>query len=294
MSKTQREILVRNLRLDRLAEDLPTSVFPITIDVALARSSGKDEYLLDNNGDQIRKPAYPFDVKLATRTPYVPGTTVYLENPAMFPKSNKPSWTFEAFADKLATIVKRIEAEDPTARDRLYLAGMQLAEVQDDDLVFVNDDGERRVDSDLYTDRGEMAIAEFEKRPRISDQKVREKLGAAAAGNVIKPLRLTNAKLVHAKEHRGTNQTTAESCRRKYFTKGQAEKYNEPQLGPKDVPNLTWGVIETYFNALATADDYQDKSLVAEVKFEGETRTTDQFNEDDVDFLHGHEVSGDD
>jgi hypothetical protein len=222
----QVEVIVANLHARTAYERLPDCVFPVCATVRLDRRMSKDSTYRD-----IRPPEFPVHAKQSDSTPYIPDQKIHFYNPAEISNQSSKTWEYGEAVKRLNDAVAKVEEGDPQAAERFYLTGITLVEIQEEYVEY--DDGGRAVASaDMFTDRAEMNIGYFEKRPTVSNQKVKEKIQSAAPGNVKQPLRLTEIKTVYAKEHRGDDDTTAESTKRRYFTDGQAEQYNDLSLTP--------------------------------------------------------------
>ena len=276
---TKREILVRNLRIDRMANQLPDCVFPLQIAVRMDRGQTRDGYFPDLDGNPISTPQYPVAARSPSDEPYIPQTTVWLANPAEFPNSGEKQWTFGEFTNKLASIEQAIETRYPKALDRFYLASLRLVEVPEEYIEYNNDGSVRGVDSSIYTDRERVAIGTFDKRPKIPNEEIRRELGEALPGNVIKPLKLTNLKEVSLKQFRGSNETTCDTTRRKYFSERQAEQYSDLQLAPKEWDDPIWSQITEFFPKLSKSN------FIDAVEFEGEYVDSETFVEESVRVL---------
>lgn len=277
------EILVRNLRARELSDQLPTNVFPVKAGIELTRPHEQD-----TSFKTMRQPDYPVTVRESSHAPYIQSTTVWFQNPYIYPPQTKNKWRFEPFAEKLAEIVREIENHYPDASSRLYINKLVLVEIPEEYADEV--DGKRDWDSSLYQDRAEMRAGYFTKRPRITDDEIQEKLGDSLPGNVIKPLRLTEIKEVNAKEHRGTNKTSAESTHKKYFTKGQAEQYNDLNLAPNEWnfedQDINQALGESGVDAMeAFYPTLSQTPFLDAVEFRGRRVDRETFEEEDVRIL---------
>lgn len=273
---TKREVLVRNLRLDSMADQLPDCVFPLQIAVRMDRSQSRDGFFPDLSGDPISQPKYPVSARSPSDEPYVPPSTVWLANPAEFPDSGAKQWTFDDFTKRLAEIEQAIETRYPKALDRFYLTSLRMVEVPEEYVEHNRDGSVRGVDTSIYTDRQRVAIATFDKRSKIHDEDIRRELGGSLPGNVIKPLKLTHLKEVSLKQFRGSNETTGDSTRRKYFSTAQAEQYNDIGLEPKPWDDPIWSQVEEFFPKLSESE------FVDEIEFEGEYVDSETFVEKSV------------
>lgn len=282
------EYLIHDLKFRELSEQLPENVFPMAVKLTLARAEKRDIHMTTATDDPIRDPSWPVPIKTSEPSPYIKPTTVYLANPARDFDVNQKIWRFEKFVGRMTAAKEAIGNQYPGDDERLYLNEVRVCEIppeyayrEDDDGNTVRDGangvGRRAIDRAIYDDRAEMYIGHFKKRPSITDEHVREQLGERAPGDVLQPLRLTDVERVYAKNHRNAN-----TCR-KYFSKGQAEKYNVPNLAPReyDAENeaYTQQALHEHFPEL-TESDFLDV-----VKFDGHYSTDERFVPEDARVL---------
>lgn len=285
------EVLISDIHAAALTGDLPDGVYPVSVSVRLDRATTDDRTDKD-----LRPPEFPAPVKHPVGTaPYIPQTTVWLENPALVDNRGDKVWDHDEFSEKMDEEIERIRNKGHGARDRFYLTRARFVEVLDKSYLKEGEDGRLRPSPEFYEDHGEMSIAYFDKRPTITNDEVREKLKreGVISGQIKQPLRLTKYKRVRAKEHNPSVST------RRYFTGGQAENlpgveasdvrprvYKHPdEITDHDdsrhdvvVQRLQVGLDEigSHFPTLAASD------LWVNVTFIGEYNTTDEFVEDDV------------
>lgn len=269
-SRTAHEVLVSNLRLKDLAlgriedEDgpleFPETVFPVKIDIKLARTKAEDETVEDSNGHPIKPKDYPAELRVSAPAPYMPQTTVHFENPVEYPKSGIKWWRFEEFLHQVQKALDRADQFAPTGgvpSDRFYFSKMTLCEVPEQ-YVFRGDDGRYNVETDMYEERAEVHIGRFTQRPKITDEEVRDDMGDALPGRVLKPLRLTRIRQCNVKETRGGSEAL-QHTKTRYFTEGQAKQYSNLKLAPRDRDlrdgdSIRWANARKAFPKLAASE----------------------------------------
>lgn len=234
------EVLIRDIHAAALMDDtsgegsappsskadlLPPGVYLASATVRLDRST-----VGDSTDPELRPPAYPAPVKYpAEREPYIPETTVWIENPAIVNNQGDKIWEHRKFAEQMANEREKVRSKGFETEDRFYLTGAKFVEVPDKSYLEEDSKGRMRPTKDLYEDHGEMSIAHFEKRPTIGAKDVLEKLReeGALSGQVRQPLRLTRHDQVYAKEYNNAGTT------RRYFSGSQAD--NDPSVEGVDV-----------------------------------------------------------
>lgn len=279
---TRTEFLIHDLKFRELSEQLPVNVFPMSVKLTLARTEKRDVHMTTATDEPIRERAWPVPVKTSEPSPYINPTTVHIANPARDFDVSQKIWRFEEFVHRMTAAKEAIANQYPGDDERLYLNAIKVCEIppeyaylEDEDGNKISDDegvvgfGQRAIDRAIYDDRAEMYIGHFTKRPTIADENVREQLGERAPGDVLQPLRLKRVKRVYAKNHRNAN-----TCR-KYFSKGQAEKYQVPNLAPRefdaDTEAYTQTALREHFSALV------ESPFLDVVRFDGHYSTDERF-----------------
>lgn len=294
---TLRENLVANLRVAEMAEQLPYAVFPMCVKVKADRTSVDDNWLnVTVNGRSVpasrEENVFPLDIRVTEARPEIPEQRVWFDNPAEFPEAGTRPWPFDRFVECFQIGVNEAMRKDPTFADRIYLSDLRLVEItpeRGDAADYINDPTPtepKTQHSDAFEENIAARIATFNRRPKVNDESVREALGAASPGRVIKPLKLQSITAVRFKQHRGSSMTTGRSTRTRYFSAGQAQKPGRTrgyvQNGgdePFTWDDPDWTVVAEQMPALAASD------YVAEVEFDGVYRTDDTFVEENVRFI---------
>lgn len=284
------------LRDGDVGMDLPDGVYPVSVSVRLDRGQRGDD-----TDTELRPPQYPVEVKYPTGSePYIPETTVWLENPAVVDNRGDKVWDNQKFATKLLDEIKKIETKDPDAPSRFYLTGAKFVEILDKSYLVEDRDGRMRPTQEFFEDHGEMSIAHFSKRPSITDEEVRQKLEdeGALSGQVKQPLQLTRYDRVWAKPHNRSQST------RRFWTPGQAKNnpgvevanvrpraYKLPEnITEKDDDDGGWSVSDlnvgldesqTAFPVLSASE------LWLKVTFIGNYESADRFKEEEVIIHNG-------
>lgn len=287
------------LRDGDVGMDLPDGVYPVSVSVRLDRAQRNDK-----TDTELRPPQYPVEVKYPTGSePYIPETTVWVENPAIVDNRGDKVWDNQNFATKLVDQIKKIETKDPDAPSRFFLTGAKFVEILDKGYLKEDSDDRMRPTQEFYEDHGEMSIAHFNKRPSITDDEVRWKLEeeGALSGQVKQPLQLTRINRVWAKPHSRSQST------RRFWTPGQAK--NNPGVEVANVrpwayklpENITeqdeqggWNVkrlnqaldeVESFFPVFSASD------LWLQVTFIGNYESNDRFREEDVVIHNGRALA---
>lgn len=271
MTETRSEIMLCDLKLDSLVEQLPREAFVIDVGVTMARSQARDTIAMDNNGRAMQPPTYPIPLKVSGTMPYVGDKRVYIRNPVEGPRGGQESYLFEEFVKNLQGVKDRAEELDRSAAQRMYVSDLRLCEAPSE-YVRNGDGWDGGITPEGIEENIPVTIAEFEKQQKVSDA-VQEQLGESTPGQVIIPMSLTEAEIVHVKRGHG-------DARRFYYSTGQAEDNSNLDLAPKQPPKLTWGFVEEQFPELVAS------GLIANIEFDGHTRTNERFVEEDARFVN--------
>lgn len=271
MTETRSEIMLCDLKLDTLVDQLPREVFVIDVGVTMARSQARDTFAMDNQGRAIQPPAYPIPLKSSGTMPYIGNKRVYIRNPVEGPRGGQESYLFEEFVKQLQTVKDVAEELDRSAAQRLYVSDLRLCEAPSE-YVRDGDGWNAGITPEGVEENIPVTIAQFEKQQKVSDA-VQEQLGEVTPGRVIIPMTLTKADIVHMKRGHGDS-------RRFYYTGGQAEENSKPKLAPKQPTKLTWPFVEDHLPELV------DSGLIANIEFDGYTKTDKQFIEEDARFVN--------
>ena len=280
MMATRTEFLIHDLKFRELSEQLPTNVFPMSVKLTLARTEKRDIHMTTATDEPIRERSWPVPVKTSEPSPYIKPTAVFIANPARDFDVNSKIWRFEEFVNRMTAAKEAIANQYPGDDERLYLNAVRVVEIPSE-YAYLEDDngnkirdgtngvGNRAIDRSIYDDRTEMYIGHFTKRPSINDEHVREQLGERAPGDVLQPLRLKSVERVYAKNHRNAN-----TCR-KYFSEGQANSYQVPNLAPRDFDAdseaYTQQALREHFPKLV------DSPFLDVVRFDGHYSTDERF-----------------
>jgi len=275
--------IIRLLDPIEVLESLPPTVFPVSLQLQLDRTSGADQAYQD-----YRQPEYPVEVRKPSEAPYIPKTTVHFDNPAERPPKGADPKAPAEFIEGLEEIADHLENETITDPQRLYLTGLSVVEVPPRYLT--SDDGSHAVKPDLYEENAELTIAYFQKDNSLSAHNVREDLEEALPGETRTPLELIRIDEVTAKPSRLGRGTTRQAGRARYFTEREAEKSDRYE----DIPSI-WQVnrlqrpgddtrslervldeYERFLPALSETD------LIRKLTFVGRTRTVERFYAEQV------------
>jgi hypothetical protein len=273
MTETRSEIMLRDLKLDTLVEQLPSEVFVIDVGVTMARSQARDTFVMDNNGRAVQPPSYPIPLKSSGTMPYVGDKRVYIRNPVEGPRGGQESYLFEEFVKQLQTVKDLAEELDRSAAQRMYVSDLRLCEVPSE-YVRNGDGWDAGITSEGVEENIPVTIGQFEKQQKVSDA-VQGQLGESTPGQVIIPMTLTDATIVHMK------QTKHGDCRRFYYREKQAEKNGSPDLAPQQPRTLTWPFVGDQFPELV------ESGLIANIEFDGHTENTERFVEEDARIVDG-------
>lgn len=282
-TQTRNEVLVQDLHTENAATQLPKNVFLISLKTGMNRRTDNDEVFV-RNGSPVEPPDFPVKVRLPKKVPRMDPRKVYFRNPAEISNQSRKTWEFDNFVEKFREAIRLMKDLDPEVRQRVYLESIRLVEIPKE-YVEESEQGYHEASKDLYEDRVKMTIGTFGKRPTIQNDEIREQLGLP--GKVIQPLRLTKLKEVNAKEYRGTNNTSAVSTKRFYFTEGQAEQYNKLNLTPtvygdgNNAASLELAIqnIGSYMPSL------MESQFMHEVEFIGEIVDKETFKVNDANIL---------
>lgn len=271
MTETRSEIMLCDLKLESLVEQLPREVFVIDVGVTMARSQARDTIAMDNNGRAMQPPTYPIPLKVSGTMPYVGDKRVYIRNPVEGPRGGQESYLFEEFVKNLQGVKDRAEELDRSAAQRMYVSDLRLCEAPSE-YVRNGDGWDAGITPEGVEENIPVTIAQFEKQQKVSDA-VQEQLGESTPGQVIIPMSLTKAEIVHVKRGHG-------DARRFYYSETQAEDNSDPTLAPKQPPKLTWAFVEERFPELIAS------GLIANIEFDGHTKTDERFIEESARFVN--------
>lgn len=275
--------ILRVLDPIEIIESLPPTVFPVSAQIQLDRTSREDHAYRD-----FRPPDYPVEVRVPAEAPYIPETTVHFGNPAERPPKNANPVSTAEFVGGLEEIAKHLEEETTTDPQRLYLTGICVVEVPSRYLTF--DSGAHGVKPDLYEENAEMTLAYFQKDNSLSAHDVREDLEEALPGETRTPLELIRLDEVTAKPSRLGRGTTRRAGRARYFTEREAEKAGSVDATPAiwqvkrlrrpgDDTRPLETVLDEYHRFLPALSE---TDLIRELTFVGQTRTVERFYAEQV------------
>lgn len=271
MTQTRSEIMLCDLKLNTLVEQLPREVFVIDVGVTMARSQARDTFAMDNQGRAIQPPMYPIPLKSSGTMPYIGNKRVYIRNPVEGPRGGQESYLFEEFVKQLQTVKDVAEELDRSAAQRLYVSDLRLCEAPSE-YVRNGDGWNAGITPEGVEENIPVTIAQFEKHQQVSNA-VQEQLGESTPGQVIIPMTLTKAEIVHMKRGHG-------DARRFYYSDAQAEENSKPEYTPKQPTKLTWGFVEQQFPELVAS------GLIANIEFDGHTETDERFIEESARFVN--------
>lgn len=271
MTETRSEIMLCDLKLESLVDQLPREAFVIDVGVTMARSQARDTFAMDNEGKAIQPPAYPIPLKSSGTMPYIGNKRVYIRNPVEGPRGGQESYLFKEFVKQLQTVKDVAEELDRSAAQRLYVSDLRLCEVPSE-YARDGDGWNAGITPEGVEEEIPVTIAQFEKQQKVSDA-VQEQLGEVTPGRVIIPMTMTQAKTVHMKRGQGDS-------RRFYYSDTQAEQNGKPECKPRRPTKLTWEFVSEQFPNLIAS------SLIANVEFDGHTKTDEQFIEEDARFVN--------
>lgn len=285
-SATERAALLADNDPRSVLERLPNTVFPMRMKLHLPPSRDAD-----TAHEWFRSPDYPVDLQ-QPRTPYIPETTVYFENPARRPREGATLWRPREFRDRLTEILNHVTDNSSRSGDALSILELEVVEVP---ATFVTTDaetGELIVQPELYEKETELRIARFEKEGSLTATQVRDRLDDALPGESRTPTRLTRIEEVHAKPSRKGRTTTGSSGRAKYYTETDAEQVDSLDLTPAvyQLRQLSRDGDRTrpLTPVLSNLDSMLPElmrgcpDLVSTVKFVGEERERTQFHATEV------------
>ena len=245
----------------------------------------------DTAHEQFRSPDYPVDLQ-QPRTPYIPETTVYFENPARRPRDGTAVWRSRAFCDRLTEILDHVTDTTTATEDALALLELEVVEVPTEFVTTDPETGETIATPDLYENEAELRIARFEKEGSLTATQVRDRLDDALPGESRTPTRLTRIEEVHAKPSRQGRTTTGSAGRAKYYTETDAENVDSLDLTPAvyQLRQLSRDGDRTrpLTPVLSDLDSMLPElmrgcpDLVSTVKFVGEERERTQFHATEV------------
>jgi hypothetical protein len=275
--------ILRLLDPIEVVESLPPTVFPVSAQIQLDRTSVTDEVYQD-----FSPPEYPVEVRTPAAVPYIPQTTVYFDNPAERPPKNASPESIADFIIGLEKIANHLDNETVTDPQRLYLTGLCVAEVPPRYLIA--EDGEHAVKPAFYEENADMTIAYFQKDNSLSAHSVREELEESLPGETRTPLELIRLDEVTTKPSRLGRGTTRRAGRARYFTESEAEKADLLEATPSiwQVKRLQRTGDDT--RPLETIIDEYDRflpalaetDLIRKLTFVGETRTVERFYAEQV------------
>lgn len=205
---------------------LPSNIFPIRIKLNLPRSRDRDSV-----DDRFATPDYPVSLQ-QPRTPYIPETTVYFDNPAERPPDGKTAWRPEDFQTKFTDLLEHIDSETAADVDDLKLESLEIVEVPDHFVTTDADTGYLAVEPKLYERQGELRLARFEKVGSLTATEVRDRLDNALPGETRTPTRLSRVSVVNAKQSRHSRRTTGRAGQARYYTENDAEQVDDLSLTP--------------------------------------------------------------
>lgn len=280
MSETIREIVISNLRLRELSNDLPPCVFPVDVSIELSRSTAKDNFLSDSDGVPMSHGSnYPFDVKTPRPKPYIPRTTVRFTNPVECAEGGGKNWDFPVFADKLSSILDRIEeAGTKQAADRVYITNLRLVEIPEE--YTQKRDGSKsglRPSPEAYKSNIRVGICTFSKRATVPKHVRKDLTADIAPGSVIQPMKLTELKEVTVKEY-----AKARPRRKYYRSPSAADGTVGPVVNEED--DVTWELATDYGQQLT------DSGTVVPVEWKGHREDTETFVMDSAEVLDPDDI----
>lgn len=282
-SETERTVILEGFDPLEVVDSLPRTVFPVTAQVKLSRSSGND--VTDST---FRPPEYPVSLRKPKDTPYIPPTTIHFDNPAERPPDRKSVWKPHEFRDRFGDILVHLEEETGTDPDRTSLAGLCVVEIPPRYLT--SDEGQPVAKPALYEEEGEMTMLYFQQSSGFTAHMVREELGDALPGKKRSPLQLTRMDEVIAKPSRASRDTRMEAGRARYYTEPEAEKAGKrgaiPGIWKLSDVSYTGDSARPLDGVLTDLDQFApafaETDLLKHVTFRGRTQEQEKFYAEQV------------
>lgn len=281
---SEKALLLSDQSAISILNDLPETVFPVTAQVKLSRTTSNDT---PYNG--FKRPDYPVDVVRPDATPYIPKATIHFDNPAERPPEGTTAWKQRKCVRALESLLDELATDHPAMdTDRFSIEGLCVVEMPPRFLT--TDNGEHVASPELFEEGGEMTLAYFQKDTSLSAHEVREDLEDALPGERRTPLRLTRVDQVTAKPTRASRDTTQQASRRRYYTEAEADKHNDLTATPaiykassmttpgESVRPLT-PVVQHPSKFLPSL---MDTDLLKSVTFSGVTESRERFYAQDV------------
>jgi len=282
-SEKERRVILDGFDPVEVLNGLPQTVFPVTAQVELSRSSGTD--ITDTT---FRPPEYPVPLRKPIDAPYIPPTTIHFDNPAERPPDRQSAWKPREFVDRFEEVLTHLEEETGTDPDRTSLAGFCAVEIPPRYLT--SDSGRPVAKPALYEEEGEMTMLYFQQSSGFTAHMVREELGDALPGKKRSPLQLTRIDEVVAKPSRASRDTRMEAGRAQYYTESEAEKAGKRE----SVPGI-WKLSSTTYSGDSArpldgvltdldqfAPAFADADLLKHVTFRGRTQEQEKFYAEQV------------
>lgn len=264
-----------------LLENLPNPVFPVKLTVRCPPTRDGDV-----SHPTYSQPEYPVDTSIP-QAPYIPQSTVYFDNPASRPPSDRQVWDvqdfIEIFSDQLDSITD--ERGDDAIPTRVLSA--TFTEIPYHYVTTDQETGNPVAKPDLYEDEAEFTIIEFSPDGGVSATRIRDEI-EGLAGESVSPTRLTRMVEVTAKPTRRGRGTQQNPGRARYYTTAWAEKTGDLSRTPAvyavdGVSGETRPLspviqnLDEFVPQLARADDIVDAA-----KLTGENREKTTFVADDI------------
>lgn len=200
-----------------LVESLPKPVFPVKLTVRCPPTRAGDV-----SHPTYSEPDYPVTAALP-KTPYIPQSTVYFDNPASRPPTGEQVWRPQAFLDTFAEQVAAIRDERAADAVPIRIQSATLVEIPYTYLTTDQETGQPVAKPALYEDEAEFTIVEFSPDGSVSATQIRDEI-EGLAGESVSPTRLTRMVEATAKPTRRGRGTQQNPGRARYYTTSEAEK----------------------------------------------------------------------
>lgn len=267
--------------LDRL----PNTVFPMRVTVHLPRVRDHD-----TPDEKFSGSTHPVEVQ-RPRGPYIPETTIHIDNPAQRPPEDATLWSGSTVRDELVKLREYIEGTITDA-DALRIVALDLVEIPPHFVTTDAQTGDLCAKPDLYEQRGTLRMARFEKEGSLAASEVRDQITHSLPGESRTPIRLTRVTEAQAKPARQGWNTTGTTGRARYFTDKHAEQAGDLGLTPAiyqleaangtDARTRPLSSILPHLTDVLPAVADADPELVTTVTFAGEQREQTVFYASEV------------